>query len=543
MANIVRDRAEGSHRRFGFDLPGGTPGGCVDLCWRLAWFGILVAGYTHGNDFPAAWHFDEPDKVAQVVNGERDFHHPLLLLMLTKVGARLGGVEHTLQIGRWVSALAAAAAVDLMALLAGSLAGRLARVLAAVLVGTSPLLFGLAHYMKEDTLLLLGVSAFLLALIRYQERPSHGFLALLGSTAGMAASAKYVGAMTIPIALGVIIWEYRKNWTAAIKPCLVVLGAAGAVFLVVNMQIFREFYAFRTGLGAEIRHITTSHQGLIRPPRSLFYADALYQSCGPGVLCAAALWLVYVLCEPRRQSMATCVIAAWSLAYLAMLQLSPVKIVRYELPVVAIMAMLAACGFALLLAREHPWVVRGAAGVGIALVLVFNLWGVAATRAAIDFDSRAEMAQWIRTHLPTNAVLGEERIAGIAGRTSAGFASNEVPLKVIAKGNAAEFGSLEEAASIGVSYILVSDLTFGRFFNDTFDVDRGDPESAIIIERRRSFYRALFEKGKLVHRVEAHTPVGTFFSPGLWLFCITPGNADVVEAAESEPPIFHDLQD
>jgi len=153
------------------------------------------------------------------------------------------------------------------------------------------------------------------------------------------------------------------------------------------------------------------------------------------------------------------------------------------------------------------------------------------------------MAEWIRTHLPANAVVGEERIAGIVGSASTGTTRNGVPFRVIPKGNAAEFGSLEEAASIGVNYILVSDLTFGRFFNDTFDVDRGDPESAAIIERRRGFYRELFKKGKLVHRIEAHTPVGTFFSPGLWLFCITPGNADVAEAAASEPPIFHDLQD
>ena len=57
---------------------------------------------------------------------------------------------------------------------------------------------------------------------------------------------------------------------------------------------------------------------------------------------------------------------------------------------------------------------------------------------------------------------------------------------------------------------------------------------------RNSHTISVFATGTLLHQIPSATPVGTFFSPGLWLFRIAPA-ADL--EASAEPPTFDLLQD
>ena len=47
--------------------------------------------YTRHNDFPIFYHPDEETKGVQVVTGERNFHHPLLLLNTADLILRASG--------------------------------------------------------------------------------------------------------------------------------------------------------------------------------------------------------------------------------------------------------------------------------------------------------------------------------------------------------------------------------------------------------------------------------------------------------------------
>ena len=129
--------------------------------------------------------------------------------MLTTVGlARRtllhGGAEddpqRVVELGRLVVAAFAAASAALLALLAARLHGLSAGLAAGLLVVSNPLLYELAHYFKEDPVLLFGIVACALAAHHHATRRDARSLVLLGVAAGVAAAGKYVGTALVPVA-------------------------------------------------------------------------------------------------------------------------------------------------------------------------------------------------------------------------------------------------------------------------------------------------------------------------------------------------------
>src|SRR5438874_7005689 len=88
----------------------------------LAIFALSLFAYTRHNDFAFYDHPDEPGKVRQIRENDRNFHHPLLMLNATDLALRLSGVERTRQniavTGRWVSAVFASCTVVIFGLVA-----------------------------------------------------------------------------------------------------------------------------------------------------------------------------------------------------------------------------------------------------------------------------------------------------------------------------------------------------------------------------------------------------------------------------------------
>src|ERR1051325_56793 len=166
---------------------------CSGLCAGLLWF------YTAHNSYPFFYHTDEPGKVRQVIDGTRNFHHPLLLITATDLATRVLGVSRTDQnvvvVGRWVSAVCAALAMAGVALLVQRRAGLLAGIAAGLLGGLHPVVFQSAHEMKEDCVLLLGMVWAFCALDSFCAWERTAALILTGIAAGVATSAKYIGVL------------------------------------------------------------------------------------------------------------------------------------------------------------------------------------------------------------------------------------------------------------------------------------------------------------------------------------------------------------
>src|SRR6187200_2694051 len=128
--------------------------------WPIAlvlFFGCLAL-FTRNNRFSYDYHPDEDGKTHQIIERERNYHHPLLLLNATDLAVHLTGTAKTNQrvviAGRWVSAAFAAAAVATLGLVVFYRAGWLAAWAAGLLVATHDKLYEAAHYLKEDTALM-----------------------------------------------------------------------------------------------------------------------------------------------------------------------------------------------------------------------------------------------------------------------------------------------------------------------------------------------------------------------------------------------------
>jgi 4-amino-4-deoxy-L-arabinose transferase-like glycosyltransferase len=84
---------------------------------------------------------------------------------------------------------------------------------------------------------------------------------LFGITAGLAASAKYVGAVLLPVAcllplIAPVTSASLRRYYAALAWSA---GAAIAVFALVNAPAFLTPDIFLHGLGTEITHAVTKH--------------------------------------------------------------------------------------------------------------------------------------------------------------------------------------------------------------------------------------------------------------------------------------------
>ena len=173
-----------------------------------------------------------------MIAGEFNFKHPLLLLQATRVAGWINRQPLTPQpvteTGRMVSAVFTSAAIVCFVLLAAHLYGTLAAACVGALLLANSHLYELAHYMKEDPALAFGIGAFFLAMTRCWLRPSIVRFVLLGAAAALALSAKYAGAMVVPLAFVPLFWLREERGRKALALCT----AFVVVVLLVNFPIF-----------------------------------------------------------------------------------------------------------------------------------------------------------------------------------------------------------------------------------------------------------------------------------------------------------------
>jgi hypothetical protein len=473
------------------------------LC--AACFAAGLALYTRANTIPYYYHSDEPSKVNQVT-GTRplNFKHPLLLMNSTRAVAWAidagPNKQRAALAGRWVSATFAALSVAGLALLAWRQQGALAALCVAPIVLLSHGLFTFAHFMKEDTALLVGVVATLLAATAFLRCPSPGRAALLGAACGLALSGKYIGAVVLVPLLPLVVWQLRSSGAAAIGRSLALFGVGFAlVVAVVNVTIFFEFDRFLAGLSYETDHATT---GGGKPFASLFSLSYVFglasQSTWPVRILAPA-YVAWVLVTFRSRRPDELLVALFPVAYMALLQGSPIKAIRYLLPVVVLAHYLAGMALAVGLERLVPARWRaGAAALALALVLTPQVLAVRTHVAEFEEDSRLALYEWVRSHVPEDAHILQDRYAGLPDPRWGYFTETNVllPQPITTQHFVGEFGDVAKMRSEGIQYVAVCGRAFSRFFED--DVKFGSDESREHFERMREVYTALFEEEDLV---------------------------------------------
>ena len=492
----------------------------LSLCSVLL-FAATLALDTRHNDFPYFYHPDEAEKVRQVLTGEWNFHHPMLLLTTAQAGVAAWGVERreqsVVQAGRWVAAGFVAAAVVGLSLLAFAWRGWTAGAAAGGALLLHHQLFELAHYMKEDTALLMGMAWTFLAAFLFWRKPEAWRAALLGAAVALAISGKYVGVCMFAVALPVL-WgapgRTARGWAWFWATLAVVL-------VVVNLPLLLQPALFSRSFAHEADLVVQGQGGRRAVPHALYWS-IFRDNSTPVVWVLLLVFLTMRWRERRAVSLVEWLVIAFPFAFTLLLSFSPKTNDRYFLPASAGFTLLAALGAvdaAKLLARRVP--LRWALAVVAFVFIAAQLPDWRRYEEAFCSDDNAALLAWVQ-ELPPDAVISKDSRVRLPEAKSEATARHQAPIpqKVLGGHFAADHGTFAAQRARGVTHVAVSESDYGRFFLRGLGPQPGKEEEFV---RRKAFYEELLrDGGEPLFRRDRGTVL--YLHPGLRVYRLPPAD-------------------
>jgi hypothetical protein len=481
---------------------------------------LFVAGlafFTRDNGFPYYYHPDEPGKVKQVIEGRWNFHHPLLMLGTAKVSSNLLRVPNDEQrivgIGRLVSATFAAVGITAFALLAWRWKGSAGFLCAGALLLTHHQVFELAHYFKEDTALLAGISLTLLTANWVDERRTPFRIGCLGAATALAISGKYAGVVVLAVTLPVLCAGERPN---RLRDVALYLGITLLFLAGINFPLLLDLITFRESFGRELGYVVHGQRGMTRSVPHSEALTAFRENSTPVIWILLGVFLWRFWGDRRRHSLSTWLITLFPIAWMLLLSFSPKANDRYFLPATAAFTFLAATGIVDAASYLKRHVSQSfAVAILLAIALTAQLvsfpdpldWKTTSVyMRAFAIDDRAELRAWLESNTPAEAVIAQDSSARLT----------RAPLnRLVLEKAAAEIASLDELRARGVSYVVVSDNDFGRYFRSSHRPKKGYADE---FEVRRRFYEQLFGEGELLWSRRRSAVI--YLHPGLRVYRI-----------------------
>ena len=503
--------------------------------------------FTRNNTFPVGFHPDEGGKVQQVVYDERNYRHPQLMLEATQIWMRFAEIPDDTQsvviAGRQVAAFFGALSVAMLSLTAYLCAGWWGLVMGSILVGLCPPLLTYSHYMKEDTSLLVGVAMTILASrIIWMTRRWYARIpawALLAAGCALAASGKYVGAMTIALPVLLIFVAPGFRWY---KPPLRLLLFVPLLVLFLgiinhrtlnlsgeNVAAFAGDFgqwevllkpSFLRGLEGEAMHSATSHWGLTaNRPNSYTLRTAISQSWPAAAI--AAFTLPLVLLVTRKQGWGWEVIMILFTAFCAVvLSYSIILFPRYSLPVTVMLHLLGAIALGRLLLAGGPrpvWQFTLGAASAIGLLAIYAPLCADYTHQ-FSADSRYALNNWAAENLPLNARVFSDGYAELHDY-SLPFIHKRRDIDLRTSFILPQMGGLPYYLRTGEAYYVICDLSYSRYFEPSAYPAPGNESSS---EYSRRFYEYLLKTQTPVWSSVTRNNMHAFTNPDIYVYRLTP---------------------
>jgi 4-amino-4-deoxy-L-arabinose transferase-like glycosyltransferase len=249
MEQQLRCQPGAAGPRFGT----GNVSGAIALVLALAIATAFVAVLLSWVDFPLRTGRDEPIKVKQFLHNFYNFHHPLLMLQLARAANAVVGLtdlQSAVELGRTVAVLAGALAIFATFLLARRVLPAPVALAACLATSVAPAITVHARYFKEDIFALPFILFSLIALIETLKTPTRMRGLLLGIAIGLAASAKFIAAITLPFAAAVLLLDApeKADWQIRARLAGLITLAAVAVLALVELPALWNFSIFRSSL-------------------------------------------------------------------------------------------------------------------------------------------------------------------------------------------------------------------------------------------------------------------------------------------------------
>ena len=485
-------------------------------------FLAALALFTRSNGFPFYYHPDEGGKVEQVQTARWNFNHPMLMLTTTRLaavasGGELGNPQRVVELGRTVSAAFAAASVALLAAVAWRVGGRFAGISAGLLLLTHHQLFELSHYFKEDTALLFGLSAWLLAVALYARRPHWTRAALVGVGAALAVSGKYVGVFAPLLSLGLIFRSAEPGKRG--EGIGVFLGAFVVAFGLVNLPLLLQLATFGTSFQREMGYVVHGQRGMTRSVPHAVYLTAFRDNVPFALWPFLACFIGSFRAQRSQRTALGWVLLLFPILFLALLSFSPKTHDRYFLPATALFVCGAALGAGQLHARP-AWRKAAPALVGIALALQvagMPRHDLRSYYRAFQIDDRAELTAWLNAHHPAAVIAQDSRtLLPTAGEQR--FLPYQPPLSARVLGKSLEkMGGLADLHAAGVTLVALCQADFGAYDLKSLRPQRGR-EAAW--QKTGELYRVLrSDRPPLWERPRG---LVTYLHPGLMVYDLPP---------------------
>jgi hypothetical protein len=510
----------------------------------------FYSGFRH-HTFPYFYHPDEPGKVEQLVTGKFNYHHPMLLLATARLATE---VLHTpkkpqalVEVGRGVSAAFMAGAVVMLALLAFLWRGWRAGLVTGAALALHHQIYELAHYMKEDSALLFGVAWTFLAALAYHQRPTLWRVAVLGAGCALAISGKYIGVVVLGVVLPVLWAGSRAGEGKRGAQLAAFFGAFAVVLLAVNLSLFIHLVTFGQSFHRELDLVVKGQGDVTRRVPHALYWNVFIDNSTP------AIWLLLVslisVCYERwhRLMLPQKLLLWFPFLYGFMLSFSPKENDRYFLPATAVFTALAAVGAEslpyLLSSIYRAWDTRTAQRIlsrdsrlwimlaASAVLVILQITGWSSTKpgwsqydAAFVHDDIAALIAWMNKDLPADAVVVADSRAGLLNpkRRKNKNRAQAVPQKLTISKFASDLGTVEELRAKGVTHVIVSEQSYGRFFRD--DLKPKDPKKNAEFERSRQFYDELKRSDVPLFERERGTVI--YLHPGIRVYRIQSSDVD-----------------
>jgi len=435
-------------------------------------FSFVLHGLS-GQDYGS--HGDETTKVRQVLQGERNFYHPPLMIETVSAFARVLRTTDpfgVMRLGRTVSNLLAGASLLLLAA-AAALSSRnpLAALLVFAACATSTSLWVAGRYLKEDIYFLFGVAVCCCAFAALLRWPrARMAAALFGVAAALLVSSKYAGALFLfggcvaSLATPAVRATLRQRWP-------VTLAGFFATGLVVNHAMLTSRDTFRSGLRKEVVHVAVGHREgvFFWPADSPVYARALLDSYSTiGMVSLAGLlllgWHQRVLLGHKARSLLL-FMAGGTVIYGIAAQFAPLKIdARYVFPVFLALTFCAGLTAAELSGKDARRTVRILALSLLAgVVLGQSLACIEVVRAA-RYRPVDALAAWIRANVSPGETILAEQYAGLTFRNIRTGMPNLSGISVTTVHNIGE--ECRSRDCTGFDYVVLSCNSYQRYFQD-----------------------------------------------------------------------------
>lgn len=495
---------------------------------------VLLGGALrfYGIDYglPSNYHPDEVPKVNAIMRmvdqGDLNptyFLHPSLLLYSTYALNKIfhlfgidGGFRDTAFLaGRCVSAIAGTASLYLIYRSGVLLFSRFVGLSAAALLAVFPLHVACSRYMKEDVLLIFYVLLTLVITLKavYESRPR--YLILAGFFAGVSASSKYSGLLSVLIPAAAPWLKSRR-----VLPDVQYLFYAfiGGLFAPLGFVLCTPYSVltpekFIKDFNSERHHMERGHT-IPFDAWSQYWTYHYWRSIVPGTgLIAAALAVVAAGAFIFRWYFEGLFVIGLLLMFYMPAEWVKAKPApqpeRYILPCLPFMA-LAIAGFCNWLRGSR---LKLLAPVLLVAAFVFPLVRSLQLASEVPVDTRDRMAQWMIEHLPAGSTVLMDWKPYCPR-----FWNNEFNVVYVPRATILSNLQMDNLKKSGGQYLVLSSLFYDRYFSQP-NLDPG----------LRERFREVFGRVPVLHDIAPRYGTYGFNNPSLTLFSLKPEDFERLE--------------